>query len=142
MQEIWKEIKGYEKYYLISNKGQIKSKARIRNNQYSNKDVILKQTDDGHGYLQVTLIKENKRKTYKVHRLVAETFLDKNSFKFLENENVNEIDKNKLQVNHIKEFEKHNNNVDNLEWCTRKYNTNYGTRNERVNSWKNGRRKV
>ena len=36
------------------------------------------------------------------------------------------------EVNHIKEFEKTNNKVDNLEWCNHSYNQNYGTRNERV----------
>lgn len=68
--------------------------------------------DNGHGYLQV--IRNGKR--YSVHRLVAECFIP----------NPN----NYPQVNHIDE-DKSNNRVENLEWCDRKYNCNYGTRNER-----------
>ena len=102
--------------------------------------MLLKQTDDGSGYLQVILNKNGKRKGFKVHRLVAQTFIDKNNFKYMDNEDIKEIDINKLEVNHINEFDKYNNNVENLERCTRLYNCNYGTRNQRVNSWKNGNR--
>ena len=139
--EIWKDIPGYEGLYQISNLGRIKSLPRERNNQYSNKELILKQTDDGRGYLQVILNNNGKRKGFKVHKLVAQIFLDKKIFKSMPNENKDEINLDKLEVNHIMEFEKNNNSVDNLEWCTRLYNCNYGTRNMRVDSWKNGNRK-
>lgn len=138
--EVWVDIPNYEGFYKISSFGKIKSLPREKNNQYSNKEFILKQSDDGKGYLQVILNKNGKRKGFKVHKLVAEIFLDKNKFKCTPNENRNEIDLKKLEVNHINEFEKYNNRVDNLEWCTRLYNCNYGTRNQRVNSWKNGNR--
>lgn len=105
------------------------------------KGRILKQSNDGRGYLQVILNKNGKRKGFKVHKLVAEAFLDKNNFKSMPDEDRQLIDIDKLEVNHIKEFEKYNNSRDNLEWCTKKYNCNYGTRNQRVNSWKNGNRK-
>ena len=104
------------------------------------KGRILKQSDDGKGYLQVVLNKNGKRKGFKIHKLVAEVFLDKSKFKCMPNENRDEIDVQKLEVNHINEFEKYNNTIENLEWCTRLYNCNYGTRNQRVNSWKNGNR--
>ena len=138
--EIWKDIKGYEGLYQVSNLGKVKALARERNNQYSNKEIILKQSEDGKGYLQVILNKNGERKSFKVHRLVAETFIDKNNFKYMKNEKIKEIDINKLEVNHINEFDKKNNSVANLEWCTKLYNCNYGTRNQRVNSWKNGNR--
>lgn len=140
-EEIWKDIKGYEGFYQVSNHGRIKALARERNNQYSNKEIILKQSNDGKGYLQVILNKNKKRKGFKVHRLVAETFLKKDTFKSMPNEQKENINIEELQVNHIDEFNKQNNNVNNLEWCTRLYNCNYGTRNKRVNSWKNGNRK-
>ena len=138
--EMWKDIKGYKGLYQVSNLGKVKALARERNNQYSNKEIILKQSEDGKGYLQVILNKNGERKSFKVHRLVAETFIDKSNFKYMSNENIKEIDINKLEVNHINEFDKKNNSVTNLEWCTKLYNCNYGTRNQRVNSWKNGNR--
>ena len=144
--EIWEDIKGYEGLYQISNLGRIKSYDRYTNSSLKNNDVIcrkgkiLKQSDDGSGYLQIVLNKNGERKSFKVHRLVAETFIDKSNFKYMSNENIKEIDINKLEINHINEFDKKNNCVDNLEWCTKLYNCNYGTRNQRVNSWKNGNR--
>lgn len=70
-------------------------------------------TDNGHGYLIV----KYKGKNYLVHRLVAECFIpNPNGYK---------------EVNH-KDENKTNNTAENLEWCTRKYNMNYGTRTERV----------
>ena len=140
MEEIWKDIKGYKGLYQVSNLGRVKSLSRERNNQYSNKEIILKQSQDDKGYCQIILNKDSKRKSYKVHKLVAEMFLDKNKFKSMPNEDRNKIDLNKLQINHINEFEKNNNCVENLEYCTRLYNCNYGTRNERVNPWENGNR--
>lgn len=138
--EIWKDIFGYEGLYQISNYGNVKALARNRNNQYSNKEIILKQSEDGKGYLQVILNKQGKRKGFKVHKLVANAFLEKKDFKSFIDEDRTKVDFNKLEVNHKNEFEKHDNSVKNLEWCTRLYNCNYGTRNQRVNSWKNGKR--
>lgn len=70
----------------------------------------------GSGYLQVSLCKNGVRKTYQVHRLVAENFID----------NVSQLP----EVNHIDEC-KTNNRLDNLEFCTRSYNQTYGTRIDR-----------
>ena len=110
MKEIWKDIKDYEGHYQVSNCGRVKS---IK----FGKERILKPKKDKYGYLHVNLYKNNIKKTYKVHRLVAEAFID-NTDNLTE---VNHRDENKL-----------NNNVDNLEWCNSKYNINFGTRNERV----------
>ena len=74
---------------------------------------LLKQTNTYNGYKTVSL----KNKKYRVHRLVAEAFLDNNE--------------NLPYVNH-KDENKENNNVDNLEWCTASYNLNYGDRNNKV----------
>ena len=69
------------------------------------------------GYLRVNLCKDNKVKQYQIHRLVATAFLP--------NEN------NYPYINH-KDENPSNNRVDNLEWCTPKYNANYGTLKERL----------
>ena len=142
MEEIWKDIKGYEGLYQISSFGRIKSYDRYTPSKLKNtskikrKGKILKQSDDGSGYLQIILNDGVQRKAFKVHRLVAENFLSKEKFKSMPHEDKTTIDINKLEVNHIKEFEKHDNSIKNLEWCTKLYNCNYGTRNKRVNKGK------
>ena len=118
--EIWRDIKGFEGIYQISNLGDVKSLARWiknRNGMVRNvKEKILKPYEDVGGYLTVKLPINNKQKTYRVHRLVAEAFIpNPNNYPF---------------INH-KDENKKNNNVNNLEWCTAEYNLNYGTRNER-----------
>lgn len=124
IEEIWKDIKDYEGLYQVSNFGNVK---RVRSN-------ILKNQIRKDGYEYVTLCKHNKRSKFLVHRLVAEAFLDKNNFKCMPYENRQEIDLDTLQVNHIlDDFEnKRNNNINNLEWCTSKYNCNYGNRNSKL----------
>lgn len=120
MQEIWKDIKEYEGLYQVSNKGNVKSLERERWNGYKwiiNKERILKPGVIRNGYLQVSLSKDGKHKILKVHRLVLMTFAP------IEN-------MDKFDVNHRDENKK-NNNLNNLEWCDKKYNNNYGTRNQR-----------
>lgn len=115
MNEIWKDIEGYEGLYQISSKGRVKS---LGNGSSGNsKEKILKSNKNEYGYLRVNLWKEGKRENHKIHRLVATAFLP----------NPNNL----LEINH-KDEDKTNNKVDNLEWCNRKYNTNYGTRNKRI----------
>lgn len=110
MIEEWKAIKGYEDYY-ISNLGRIKSI-----NSYNNKDreeKTLIPTDNGNGYKLIRLCKKGKKQNKYIHRLVAEAFIP-NPLNYKE---VNHIDNNKA-----------NNNVNNLEWCTRSYNVKYSYR--------------
>ena len=107
------DIKNYDGRYKIGNKGTVIGVSRSKDNRYNNKQWILKQYEDKNGYMYVTLQKDKKRKTIKVHRLVAQTFL----------ENPN----NFPQVNHI-DGNKKNNNENNLEWCTAKHNMNEAVR--------------
>lgn len=104
--EIWKDIKGYEGLYQASNLGRVKSFHTNFNSKGYLKPRLSKD-----GYYSVTLYKNGKSKQFKVHRLVAEAFVPNSD--------------NLPQVNH-KDENKLNNNVDNLEWCTAKYNINYG----------------
>ena len=107
--EIWKDCKGYEGLYQVSNLGRVWN---IKLQRY------LKGSYDKDGYIQVNLTAKNgKVKKEGVHRLVALVFLD----------NPN----NYPQVNHIDENKK-NNCVDNLEWISIKDNANHGTRNKRI----------
>ena len=101
--EIWKDIPEYENLYQASNLGRIKS--------LISKNKILKGHLNKKGYIRISLYRNGISKTYQVHRLVALTFL----------ENPN----NYPVINH-KDENKQNNSVENLEWCTVKYNTNYG----------------
>ena len=118
--EIWKNIKGYEGLYQVSNMGRVKSLERKvrhwRGGERIQKERILKPvvTD---GYLRVGLSVDGKLKMLRVHRLVCEAF--------------HENPDNKPQVNHINE-DKVDNRACNLEWCTCKQNVNHGSRNERV----------
>lgn len=107
MEEIWKDIEGYEGLYKVSNIGNLYSNYVKRNLQLSL---------DGYGYTQVILRKNSSGKRHLLHRLVAQAFIQK--------------PENKPQVNHIDE-DKTNNRVDNLEWVTAKENINHGTRTER-----------
>lgn len=106
MKEIWKDIKGYEGLYHISNLGRVKNA----------NGLILSSANNGKGYCIVSLYRNGKQKTHRIHRLVA--------IAFIPNPN------NLPEVNH-KDEKKENNEVSNLEWCTHDYNCNYGTKNER-----------
>lgn len=124
--EVWKTIKGYSDYE-ISNHGRVKSKRRVvlcNNIPQIVPERILKYGKDGFGYPFVILMSNKKRKNYKIHRLVAEHFIP----------NI----ENLPQVNHIDE-NKENNHVSNLEWCTAKYNVNYGMRSQKVSEKLKGR---
>jgi hypothetical protein len=104
-------VPGYENY-LVSNNGVVVSTIRHSKRCFE----VLPQRTEKQGYKNVTLHKDGKNHTLKVHRLVAMAFIP----------NPN----NYPQVNH-KDEDKANNCVENLEWCTAKYNSNYGTRVER-----------
>lgn len=139
MREVWKDIKNYEKLYQVSNLGRVKSLDRIvyQKNSFGNiqkniyKGKILSLFEDKDGYLRVNLKKDKKMKQYGVHVLVANTFLNINKFKYMEYEDLSKIDINRLQINHKNENKK-DNCIDNLEFCTVAYNTNYGSREQKI----------
>lgn len=109
---MWKDIKGYEGIYQVSDEGQIKSLRRFNPNSgrygmwYPEKE--LSQKTDKDGYKIVALQKDKKRKDCKVHRIVLSTFCPIENW-------------DKMQVNHI-DGDKSNNNINNLEWVTNNEN--------------------
>lgn len=116
--EIWKDIKGFEGKYQVSNLGNIKHLLK------HGKSKILNPSTEKHGYKVVVLYNKGTVRTFKVHRIVAETFIEKPL--------------NKEQINHI-DGNKTNNRVDNLEWCTAKENMNHAFKNGLCNNKKNGK---
>lgn len=109
--ETWKKIEGYKDWYEASNTGLI----RTHNWKGSGKTVVMKPAKDKKGYLRTVLKKKDgKNHTVKVHRIIAQTFIQ-NPF-------------NKPQVNH-KDGVKTNNSVINLEWMTNKENHHHALKN-------------
>ena len=124
MAEIWKDIKGYEGLYQVSNFGRIKSIGSYIGRNQSNKiwccdkpEIIMHPEIINGNYLRVMLRKDGKSKHFLVHRLVAETFIP----------NPNNLP----QINH-KDQNPQNNVYTNLEWCTQRYNNLYGDRIDKV----------
>ena len=131
--EIWKDIViemngviyDYTELYQVSNFGRVRSLDRIDSNGHRRiKGKVLKLKVNNKGYQYVGLYKDGKSKQFYVHRIVATMFIPNHD--------------NLLVINHRDE-NKNNNYVENLEWCTHKYNTNYGTRNERISKKRKGK---
>lgn len=119
MEEIWKDIDGFENAYQVSNYGRIKSIGRYVNHISGKrfvKERILKPRVGTSGYYQYPLNLSGRAKTILIHREVAKAFLP----------NPNNLP----QVNH-KDENKLNNYFENLEWCDGMYNENYGTKKKR-----------
>ena len=119
MEEAWKDIDGYEGLYQVSNLGAVRAVERVvrYGRKLNGKGISRFLTKDG--YLAVHLSRDGNARQHRIHRLVATAFL--------------ENPENMPQINHIDE-DRTNNRVDNLEWCSVKYNINYGERNKRVSS--------
>ena len=115
--EIWKDIVGYEGFYQVSNLGNVRSLDRIDCKNHFRSGKVCKKILTEDGCYKVSLNKDSIEKRFFIHRLVAIHFID----------NPNNLE----CVNH-KDENKINNSVKNLEWCTRAYNNNYGTRNKRI----------
>lgn len=108
MVEEWRDIKGYEGKYQVSNTGKVRS---LNYNHTPNKIKELSQKTDKYGYKTIQLHDNGLRKHITVHRLVANEFIANSD--------------NKPQVNHI-DANKENNNINNLEWATNKENITHG----------------
>ena len=111
----WKDVVGYEGIYEVSSCGKVRTKEgktthSVRNGERKWKQRILKQKVSKDNTCRVSLWKENKERTWLVHRLVAKAFIER-----VEGKNyINHIDGNRL-----------NNHVDNLEWCNYTENNNH-----------------
>lgn len=114
--EVWKDVSGYEGIFMVSSLGRVKSLSRdvYKKNgmKMRIKEKILKQQETNDGYLRIRLVMDSKGKNFLVHRLVAESFLDK--------------EEHHTDVNHIDENKK-NNCVENLEWKTHKENCDHSS---------------
>lgn len=116
--EIWKDIPGYEGCYQASNLGNIKSIPRYVSNHTGMllvKEKLITQRKNKQGYMICYLSKNAKDECFRVHRLIAKTFIPN--------------PENKPQVNHI-DGNKSNNRLENLEWCTNSEN--------QIHAFKNG----
>lgn len=113
--EVWKEIPHYEGFYEASNMGRIKSKERHVGNYYVRESIVMQYVKQR--YFYVNLSKAGQHKTLRVHRLIALAFLPNPD--------------NLPEVNH-KDENTLNNRIENLEWCNKSYNLDYGTRIERA----------
>ena len=108
MDEIWKDIEGYEGLYQVSNLGRIKS--LVKNGCKQEKITTGALRKDG--YMMIYLSKNGKKKYHSVHRIVAKVFIpNPNNLPYVNHKNENKAD----------------NRAINLEWCDAKYNVNYGT---------------
>ena len=113
--EIWKDIQGYEGCYQISNLGRVKSLKRkvyagMGKMRWQYERILSENKTNGNEYHIASLCKNSTEKNYYIHKLVAEAFIpNPNNYRY---------------VNH-KDENKHNNCVDNLEWCTAQYNATY-----------------
>lgn len=127
--EEWRDIKGYEGLYQVSDIGRVRSLKQRTKGGFHVLDVpkIRKPSVSKKGYLWLSLYNEDGRRFYAVHRLVAEAFVP----------NPGKLN----EVNH-KDEDKRNNSAGNLEWCDRVYNMNYGTCVERFTMNNPNRRTV
>lgn len=123
--EIWKDIPDYDGLYQVSNFGRIAAhRKNVRFGCSGEKTRIipwriLSTFPNKQGYMRINLFKDGKTKQFQVHRLVAMAFIP---------------NPDNLPVINHKDENPHNNHVENLEWCTPKYNANYGTRNARCSA--------
>ena len=117
--EIWKDIKEYEGKYQVSSLGRIKSLYRWNGKAFYSREHIIKSYINKNGYVYIALMKNNKNKNCRLHRLVADAFIPN--------------PENKPQVNHI-DGDKTNNRVDNLEWCTQSENEIHAYNNGLANN--------
>ena len=130
--EVWRDIQGYKGKYQVSSQGRVRSLTRLITNKLGVSRLvqghIMKATKNRSGYYIVDLCQNGTIRHYQVHRLVASAFIP------------NPID---LPVINHRDENPVNNRTNNLEWCTVKYNNNYGHHNIRNDRcYRNGRKRV
>lgn len=113
-EEIWKDIPGYDGVYQVSNLGRVKSFKH-------GKTRIMKSCDNSRGYLAIQLQKDGITKHHNIHRLVASAFFGQSD----------------KQINH-KDFDRSNNKLENLEYCTQKENSKHALDNGRKGIFRTG----
>lgn len=121
--DTWRDVAGYEGLYKVNSSGIIVAYERVRFSggvfrRY--KEKILNQCVNSAGYKVVDLTKNGITSTKSMHRILATAFKP-----------VPDMDK--MVINHI-DFNRQNNDLDNLEWCTQKYNVNHTKQNGRLNT--------
>ena len=116
--EEWRDVVGYEGRYMVSNYGRVKSLSRVTqlNGRTRTEPEVMMSFTYRSGYPTLILRKDGERKSAQVHRLVATAFL--------------ENPQNYPIVNHL-DFDRTNNKVNNLEWCTQKQNIRWSSCNMR-----------
>ncbi|MBV4357712.1 NUMOD4 motif-containing HNH endonuclease [Pinibacter aurantiacus] len=123
MDEIWRDVTGFEKYYQISNKGNVQSLDRIvytnKGNARLVKGKLLTSRINNFGYLSVRLSYKGITRTLFMHRLIAQEFIDN--------------PENKPFVNHI-DGNKTNNSIENLEWVSHSENISHAYRSGLLNN--------
>lgn len=127
MTEEWRPINGFDGRYEVSDMGNVRSFCVVGSNDKRidrDNPMMMTQCDNGHGYKCVKIRVDGHVKGLYVHRLVAEAFIPN--------------PQNLPCINH-KDEDKSNNVVDNLEWCTHKYNSNYGTIRQRLSEINKGK---
>lgn len=112
MNEIWKDVVGYEGKYQVSNYGRVK----LLDYRQTGQERLIRPGVNKYGYLEVTLYKDNKSKTHRIHRLVAQAFIPNPG--------------NKPCIDHINTI-RADNRADNLRWVTHKENSNNPLTKER-----------
>jgi hypothetical protein len=127
MEEVWKDIAGYEGLYQVSNLGRVKSLERMIPYSKGMRKIpekIMKQEKNTDGYLRLKLVNNSGKKNKKIHRLVAEAFIPN--------------PEEKKCINHI-DGDKSNNCVKNLEWVTYGENMKHAYENGLTTSWNIGK---
>lgn len=119
--EIWRDVKGYENIYQVSNKGRVKSLPHKQSFSHGGviqfREMFLKPRIHSNDYLRVSLSKNGEITDKYIHRLVAKVFIPN--------------PKNKPQINHIN-FNKHDNCTENLEWVSSEENVHHSAKHGRL----------